>query len=543
MRRFLWSILTRFAKTFGCIFFLAGLVAAVVLYRQKYPLLEHLRYRTSLALSQQLSALDRVYLHTQQLVMNFKGKEAFPPEYAAASFTPHFEASYNSTEDFQELRSEISKLFAGKETMKRFVIDRVELLLGDIRAKLIAHVQSLAPTPTPGLANPSPTPTPLPLPYFGDLYLPSIGNSEIVSRQTELNAAKEFLRVLESSAENPENKKTLEDSIAEVDKLAKLLPAPPAPAPQVEAPVPREPLGAEKMAARISQILSSVRSAVLSSWSLDEAYEHAAQMAAAEESNARTSAYMVKQLSDELNLTMAGAITAGVLLGTYFLLIGDWTAKSSTKVLDYRRDLIENFSASPKEVYDAVENSIRERKIPRLESSRVFWHEGGALSSKREYLRLARERLVFEICAAPFGTGFFYSFRLAEIPLTIDPLAIFLVLGVSLIALLVLASVFGLIWGGIILVLTGVVLLFLMRTAIARGLGDVDRVLMKTPLVAPLYEMYLRPLTYYRDDSSEMYRKAVENAVTEAFQKIFGNNTIMLIGRAEPPIMDKIYRK
>lgn len=42
--------------------------------------------------------------------------------------------------------------------------------------------------------------------------------------------------------------------------------------------------------------------------------------------------------------------------------------------------------------------------------------EGGLLSVKRDYLRLMRERLVFDICAAAFGTGYFFSFRFIEFP-------------------------------------------------------------------------------------------------------------------------------
>ena len=151
-----------------------------------------------------------------------------------------------------------------------------------------------------------------------------------------------------------------------------------------------------------------------------------------------------------------------------------------------------------------------------MESKRVFWHEGGAISAQREYLTLTRERLVFEIGASQFGTGFFISFRSSEVPLTIDPLGIFLVLAAAGIFLLILVSIFGLMWGGVVLVFSISALLFAMRTAVARGLGDVDRVLMKTPLIAPLYELFLRPLTYYRIDSTAMYLKAVQDAVGAA---------------------------
>ena len=37
-------------------------------------------------------------------------------------------------------------------------------------------------------------------------------------------------------------------------------------------------------------------------------------------------------------------------------------------------------------------------------------------SGKRTYLRVSREGLNFDICAAPFGTGYFFSWWLAKIP-------------------------------------------------------------------------------------------------------------------------------
>jgi hypothetical protein len=83
-----------------------------------------------------------------------------------------------------------------------------------------------------------------------------------------------------------------------------------------------------------------------------------------------------------------------------------------------------------------------------------------------------------------------------------------------------------------------------MRAAIARGLADVDRVLMKTPLIAPLYELFLRPLTYYRIDTTAMYLDSVQDAVSDAFQKIFGEQEVSLLpNTVGPPVMEEIYHR
>lgn len=64
--------------------------------------------------------------------------------------------------------------------------------------------------------------------------------------------------------------------------------------------------------------------------------------------------------------------------------------------------------------YDILSASIKERKIPGVSVSKVFHSQGGTFSSKREYLRVTYNDYVFDICAAPFGGGFFVSWWLME---------------------------------------------------------------------------------------------------------------------------------
>lgn len=70
--------------------------------------------------------------------------------------------------------------------------------------------------------------------------------------------------------------------------------------------------------------------------------------------------------------------------------------------------LIENLQTTTLGFYESMEDALRSRKIPGLKTSRVHWHEGGVLSPRREYLRVTGERHSFDVCAAPFGTGFFW---------------------------------------------------------------------------------------------------------------------------------------
>jgi hypothetical protein len=64
---------------------------------------------------------------------------------------------------------------------------------------------------------------------------------------------------------------------------------------------------------------------------------------------------------------------------------------------------------SSQHFYQSVEAIIKGKEIPGLTVERITYSEGGMLSANREYLRVRRDTLVFDICAAPFGNGFFIS--------------------------------------------------------------------------------------------------------------------------------------
>src|SRR5262245_44849786 len=85
-------------------------------------------------------------------------------------------------------------------------------------------------------------------------------------------------------------------------------------------------------------------------------------------------------------------------------------------VLSHWHTLFEDFSTSSQEFYAAVETAIRERKLPDIEISRECFSEGGIGTAEREYLRIKRNRIAFDICSAPYGGGHFFSWWLARVP-------------------------------------------------------------------------------------------------------------------------------
>jgi hypothetical protein len=140
------------------------------------------------------------------------------------------------------------------------------------------------------------------------------------------------------------------------------------------------------------------------------------------------------------------------------------------------------------EFYAQVEAAIDRRQVPDARQERIHWREGGPLSPKREYLRVRRREHVFDICAAPFGNGFFVSWWLGEFRGCLAALA-------------------EIPWLG----------LFLQR---------------------------LRPVTYYRVDTALMFQESVHHAVLEVVDQLTEAKGLRALTEAErKPILREIFRR
>jgi len=213
------------------------------------------------------------------------------------------------------------------------------------------------------------------------------------------------------------------------------------------------------------------------------------------------------------------------------------------EVHDHTYYLVPNFHFSSGDFYTSIQKELDARKVPGLEISRIELSEGGLLSDNREYLRLKRERLVFDICAAPFGTSYFFSFRFVELPLVIKPvdLLVFFIGLVILFALL--AKLLGTIWGIIVLVIVLGVSMWVARNAISLGMKDLDASLLKTPIIGPLYEIFLRKETYYREDTRLMYLTTVREINQRLVEDVTAAKGIKLLKRYErKPLLGDLYK-
>jgi hypothetical protein len=78
-------------------------------------------------------------------------------------------------------------------------------------------------------------------------------------------------------------------------------------------------------------------------------------------------------------------------------------------VIAHWSTLIENINESPKKFYERIESGITKKELPDITMSESEMKEGGFFSDKRLYFTIERRNYCMDICAAPFGKGFFVS--------------------------------------------------------------------------------------------------------------------------------------
>ena len=179
--------------------------------------------------------------------------------------------------------------------------------------------------------------------------------------------------------------------------------------------------------------------------------------------------------------------------------------KKKAEVLEHWISFADDFQFPSADFFAAIEKELVARQVPGLAMSRVEFAEGGLLSDKRVYLRMVRERLVFDVGAAPFGTRYFFSCRMAEIPAVIQLWQ----LAVVFVGLCLCTALFWKIsdafYGSILMLLSLGVGVYTLRNAVAMGFQDLDAALIKSPVLGPIYECWFRKETYYRIDTRLMY--------------------------------------
>lgn len=203
-------------------------------------------------------------------------------------------------------------------------------------------------------------------------------------------------------------------------------------------------------------------------------------------------------------------------------------------VFSHWHQLFEGFNTSSLDFYAELEGAIAARQIPEVSISRVTWSESGFFSAKREYLRIARRGFKFDICAAPFGSGFFFSWWLVRIPRFLEGILLFVaLLGLpffSVFVLFVLTSfMLTLILSPFVFIGSwiGAGLFFRFVPAID------DDLIVSTPLFGSFYERVFQPETYFNTDSRLMFQDTVHAAVLEVIGAVTSGQGVRLLSEAE----------
>jgi hypothetical protein len=210
-------------------------------------------------------------------------------------------------------------------------------------------------------------------------------------------------------------------------------------------------------------------------------------------------------------------------------------------VLSNWATLVEGLEASPLAFYSAVEEALARRQVPQTQNSRTDYKEAGAFSANREYLHVRREKLSFDICGAPFGTGFFFSWWFGEERPYLNPILKVLALFGYLVVLSLLINASGLMLGSVLFLFFAFGGMAAANMLATDGQFD-DGIVRALPILGTLYEWLFEPATYYRLDSMRMFQESVHNAVLEVIDGMTAAKGLRLLaGDERKPVMHKFY--
>lgn len=193
----------------------------------------------------------------------------------------------------------------------------------------------------------------------------------------------------------------------------------------------------------------------------------------------------------------------------------DAAATRKNRLLGYWPRLFENVQFSPRQFYANFLENLEIQKIPDLEVNALTLRQSGVFSARRLYVQFRRERLVFELCAAPFGTGFFCSGRLYDRSREARWYHV-------LIATVLLSSIALLLWFKLgvftsLVAFTGLLSLLwsLMRLSLVATMRWMEDQLFDLPLIGPIYQSLFHPDTYFRQDTNACYEQALHHALDQ----------------------------
>jgi hypothetical protein len=189
----------------------------------------------------------------------------------------------------------------------------------------------------------------------------------------------------------------------------------------------------------------------------------------------------------------------------------------------------DSFVISPSEFYARIEQQLQPLKVPGVELNRQEFYEGGLLSDRRVYLQLMRERLAITACAAPFGNLFFFSCRMMHIPVRLRLWHLIVVFASLFYLGRLLIAPLGLTYTIVAEVALVFAIVGVLRNASTAGPLDLDALLLKIPVVSPIYQEWFREDTYYREDTRSVYLKHFPDLIRALAEEVSAAKGIKLL--------------
>ncbi len=219
--------------------------------------------------------------------------------------------------------------------------------------------------------------------------------------------------------------------------------------------------------------------------------------------------------------------------------------------------LIEGMQASSDEYYQSVEKALEEREVPGASMQRVHWKESGILSGEREYLRVTRGQYVIDICGAPFGKGYFFSWwlgtprpsslgsTLVAYTVIFGLLFVSFFMAVAIIAAFPNTNVGFISFSCLALWPASVTILFVLIGAhLQRREPPSTPYFLSVFIIGDLWQILFLPETYYRTDTRIMYQTAVHAAVMEVIDSMTkAQNLERITDDARKPIMRDLFKR
>jgi hypothetical protein len=337
---FFGYLFVRIAKLLAIIIVIAGVGFALLEYSQASVASASRAYQPSDLLRRDLDHLKHVFSKAQELVSSFNRSNKSSSRQVTRA---EFPAVVGSNRGFDRLDRALASLDQEKQLLKQSMVNRFDTLTSEIEQKLRSHAAALQPSPPPVVppshpVSQTPAPQTTVVHQQNSLFSRGISSTEIEARRSKLIDSREFLRVLENKAENPENKSKLAESAAQVDALARLLVSPereePTPVMQSQsapsAALPQagqvnQVVTAETIADQLERLRETVKNALTNSWALDDAFDEALSVSKTEKQLCHVASLEQERIWLSATGQIGTSLLAAVLAAFLILVFADLT--------------------------------------------------------------------------------------------------------------------------------------------------------------------------------------------------------------------------